>query len=349
MPLTTGDDVFQQLLGQPAVVAQLRRAIERRRLAHAYLFLGPEGVGKHLCARLFVQALFCRLSLGESLRACGECPCCRQVRSGAHPDLLHLGLPEGKRELPIELLVGPPERRGREGLCHDLSLRPMQAPRRAAIIDDAHTMNEESANALLKTLEEPPPGSVLILIATDQELLLPTIRSRCQPVLFAPLSCSDLQTLLLQSGAAASPDEAAAAARMAQGSLAVARRLLDPGLQSLRDVLLQGLSVAPLQRFLLTAQVTEALDSLEKDPSGQRRNAGWAVQFAADFYRERLRQGRAAAPEFLDRASAALERCLDAGDHLQQSMPVPLCLAGLFDDLARIEHTGRAAELGPLG
>jgi DNA polymerase-3 subunit delta' len=136
------------------------------------VFVGPDGVGKRLVAKGIAQCLFCQRVSDEQLDACGACAACRQVLADTHPDLLTVGCPEGKRELPIALIAGEGERRGREGLLHDLSLRPMSATRRIAIIDDADTMNEESANALLKTLEEPPPGSLLFLISPSLDALL---------------------------------------------------------------------------------------------------------------------------------------------------------------------------------
>ena len=96
--------------------------------------------------------------------------------------------PPGKSFIPVDLFIGDREHRSQEGLCHRLSLRPASEKRRIAIIEDADFLNEEGANCLLKTLEEPPPGSVLILIGTSQQRQLPTIRSRCQVIRFRRLS-----------------------------------------------------------------------------------------------------------------------------------------------------------------
>lgn len=319
----------------------LRRASARNRLSHGYLFLGPEGIGKRTLARGLAQALFCREHAEAELAACGHCPSCRQVVAGTHPDLFEIGCPEGKRELPIDLIVGAKERRGREGLCHDISLRPMESDRRIAIIDDAHTMNEESANALLKTLEEPPEGSILILIAPEIEPLLPTIRSRCQPLWFSPLPVEIVESIL--TGEGVEPGVAQAAARLCDGSPALARALLDPTLAQIRKTVEAGLKQSPMNPLAMSAAVMESVEASASDTAGQRESAQWAIRFAADYFRKTLGGELSAdAAEFrtCDRAAVSLMRCLDAVGQLHQSMPVPLCLAGLFDDLGRISRTG---------
>ena len=165
--------IWEKIRGHTHQVDMFRRAAGRGRLSHAYLFVGPEGIGKRMFARALAQCLFCDRFDDTQLEACGECPACRQMLAGTHPDFLTVCVPDGKSELPIDLLAGPIDRRGREGLCYDLSLRPMSANRKVAVIDDTDRMNDESANSLLKTLEEPPIDSTLILISTNPDSLLP--------------------------------------------------------------------------------------------------------------------------------------------------------------------------------
>ena len=327
-----------------------RRAVQRGRTAHAYLFVGPRGIGKRLVARRIAQSLFCARHAAEELEACGSCSACKQVQACVHPDLLAVGLPEGKRELPIALLIGEGERRGREGLLKELSLRPMSASRRIAIIDDADSLSEESANALLKTLEEPPPGSILFLLSPSTDALLPTIRSRCQPLIFSPLSETDIAALLLELDWTSDAGEAQAVSRLSEGSLETARQLVESGLRSLRETLHASLASRPFAPVEASQQLLKALEELGGGTAGQRESAGWLIRFAVDFLRlvaapvaavpesvERFR--RAYPPDdpvMADRLTLLIERCLDADAHLHQSMPVPLCLESLLHDVGRI-------------
>lgn len=329
--------LWRDLRGHHEQVEMFRRAIRRGRAAHAYLFVGPAGIGKRLVAAKIAQALFCERHEDKELEACGACPQCKQVQAGTHPDLLRVQLPEGKRELPVELFIGPRERRGREGLCHDLSLRPMSAERRIAIIDDAERMNEESANALLKTLEEPPPGSILFLISSSTEALLPTIRSRCQPLLFSALSEHDLAELLVSLELESDAVAAAEIARLSEGSLETARQLLEPGLRSLRTKVFAAVEARPFNAVETAEQALAAIEELGGGTGGQREHAAWLVRFAADAYRQRLKAEQLD-PVLADRTSAALDRCMESASQLEQSMPIPLCLEALFHDLSRIDR-----------
>src|SRR5690606_112650 len=141
------------------------------------------------------QSLFCETVPSEQLAPCGTCPNCKRFLSRNHPDFHTVGIPSGKRDIPIAAMLGEEERRGREGLCHDLVLRPMSGDRKFAVIDDAHALTRESGNALLKTLEEPPPKCVIILTTDQPDALLPTIRSRAQFVRFRPLDGADVRRI----------------------------------------------------------------------------------------------------------------------------------------------------------
>jgi DNA polymerase III subunit delta' len=320
------------------MVELFRRAMQRGRGAHAYLLIGPEGIGKRLFAQTVAQCLLCERTSDADLQACGQCPACRQVRAGTHPDLLSISCPEGKRELPISLMVGEREKRGKEGLCHELAMKPMSASRRIAIIDDAQTMNAEAANALLKTLEEPPPGSILFLLTPSVDAILPTIRSRCQPVVFSPLSDADVAALLVDQGWVSDRTEAIEIAAVSEGSLVRAHELLQPGLRELRQRLLRELRRPHFEPIQLNEAVLGAIDELASDPATQRRYAGWVVRFCVESLRERLRDVEGSSPDDVDRLSTMIDRCVRAEGHLAQSMPVPLCLEGLFDELARISR-----------
>src|SRR6266481_3872353 len=228
------------------MVAAFARAVARGRLAHAYLFAGPPGVGKRLFALELAKAILCENppphptlspSGGEGrvrgkLEACDRCAACSQVEAGTHPDFFATGRPEEKLEFPIEVM--------RE-LCRNFSLKSARGRGKVAIIDDADDLNEESANCFLKTLEEPPPRSVLLLIGSSPERQLPTIVSRCQVVRFAPLPAADVADLLRAGGV----EDAALIELLlplSEGSPGAARALSDPALWDFRSTLLQGLT-----------------------------------------------------------------------------------------------------------
>ena len=166
---------WQGILGHDAVAEQFRRALARGRLASSFLFVGPSGIGKRTFALKLAQALLCSRRPEAELAPCGECSSCIQLLAGTHPDLLQVARPKDKSFLPLELLIGDKEHRMRQGLCHDIALKPFMGGRRVAILNDADYLNAEGANSLLKTLEEPPPRSVLILIA-----LAPARPSSCR-------------------------------------------------------------------------------------------------------------------------------------------------------------------------
>lgn len=343
------DPVESAVRGHDRQREQFEQALRRDRLAHAYLFIGPEGIGKRRFAEYVAQCLLCERRGADHLGPCGSCPGCVQVLAGTHPDLIRLGVPEGKRELPVELMIGAREKRGQEGLCHELAMRPMRADRRIAIVDDAHLMNAESANALLKTLEEPPAGSLLILLTPSDEAVLPTIRSRCQLIPFAPLSEGDVTELLLALEWAPDRDTAVETAGLAAGSLETARQLLQPELRQVRGELFKMLDRRQLDPVAASAAVLAKIDELGGDPARQREHAAWVIRFCIEFLRSRLREmsstgvQHASEVELVDALTAQIEACFDAEAHLQHSMPVPLCLEGLFDRLAQIRRTVLAA------
>src|SRR6476469_3932446 len=203
---------WQNIRGHDRVVEKFRRALARGRLASTFLFVGPSGIGKRTFALALAKGLLCERVPEARLEPCGECPSCLQVASLNHPDVEVISKPADKAFIPLELLIGDAEHRMRAGLCYNIALKPYSGRRKISILDDADYLNKEGANCLLKTLEEPPPQSVLILIGTSEQRQLPTIRSRCQIVRFSPLTETDIAELLVSTGACSDPDRARQAA-----------------------------------------------------------------------------------------------------------------------------------------
>ena len=203
---------FDQILGQESAVAILRNALRNGRLAHAYLFLGPEGVGKRLTALTLAKAMNCK-SPPRVADACDQCPSCAKVDSSNHADVIVLE-PE-EEVLKIDQVREMQKR---------LHYRPLEGGRRACIIDSADSLNEAASNAMLKTLEEPPAETHLFLIASRPHKLLPTILSRCQWVKFKPLS-GDHIVRILRTAHSLEEEPARFYASLAEGSVGQALAL----------------------------------------------------------------------------------------------------------------------------
>src|SRR5262245_24027462 len=195
---------WSDLAGHDRPVAMIRRAIAEDRLHHALLLQGPEGIGKRTLAVLLAQALLCKEGTGDP---CGVCPACARVGAGTHPDASFVGLMVSestgrpRQEIVIEQI--------RE-LSRFLQYRPVEGRWRIAVVDPAERINAAAANAFLKTLEEPPGASVLMLVTANAAALLPTIRSRCLPIPMARMPRAALLEALHRAGHAGPAAQAAA-------------------------------------------------------------------------------------------------------------------------------------------
>jgi DNA polymerase-3 subunit delta' len=328
-------------------VQAFERVVRSGRLAHAYFFAGPAGIGKHLFAVELAKALLCEAPPTSRLEACDTCPACLQVEAGTHPDFFAASRPPESPNMPIEVV--------RE-LCRDLALKPARGHGKVAILDDADDLddpitNHAAANAFLKTLEEPPPRSVLLLIGISPERQLSTIISRCQVVRFAPLPESLVAELLRSEGI---EDEALVGrlARLSDGSPGQARALADPALWEFRRVLLEGLTRPQPDTVALAQQWMRFLEEGGKDSAGQRRRAGLVLRLLIDFLADGLRfqvglTPRLAEPEdlrllrklaehaSLDQMLDLLERCLEGDIQIDRRVQLVLVLEALLDALGQ--------------
>ncbi len=196
----------------------------RRGVPHAILVAGPASVGKTTLARDLAAALLCTAGAAEPV-PCGRCGACLRVASGNHPDLhvLRPAGPGGQVRIGGRDAAEP----GVRDLVVGLALSAAEGGARVAIVESAHRMNDDAQNALLRTLEEPPPGVVIVLCADDEDRLLPTIRSRCVRIRLGPVSSRSIEGLLGELSLA-DPPAAARLARLAEGrpgvAIALARR-----------------------------------------------------------------------------------------------------------------------------
>jgi DNA polymerase-3 subunit delta' len=245
---------FSDVIAQDRAVGALRAALRRGALHHAYLFGGPPGTGKGRAARVLAQAANCEGGTagpgGFREEPCGACRPCRKIEGDIHPDVLWLAQervmakagrwePKGGRSPSKEIVVD----QVRDLVDHRLSMKRFEGRRRFVILDPADAMNPQAQNALLKTLEEPPDDTTLILVAGSPDALLPTIRSRCLRISFGPIPDEEVVRRLEAAGR--SPPEARLAAALAGGSLGRALALDPAELDGLRDAVRTVASLDP--------------------------------------------------------------------------------------------------------
>jgi DNA polymerase-3 subunit delta' len=201
---------FADILGQDRAVEILKRDLSHGRVSHAYLFSGMESIGKKLTALAFAMAVQCDTLEHD---ACGECLVCRKIKAGIHPDV--------RLYAPVIKTKGSPAKIYIEqvrALQKEIALRPLEGRKKVFIIDDADVMVDQAANAFLKTLEEPPGDSLLILVTAYPGLLPRTVVSRCRRVHFRPLAQDALERILMNTQDL-SRDQAKHGALLSSGSL----------------------------------------------------------------------------------------------------------------------------------
>jgi len=235
------ETAFDRIVGHAHAKAVLTTALAAERVAHAYLFHGQAHIGKFLTAMAFAKTGLCpHPNIGRAfgrptLASCGGCPSCLAINTGSHPDL-HLVRPDG-----VQIKIG----QIRE-LQNSIVFKPMIGTRKWFLIDEADAMNPEAANCFLKTLEEPPDHSILILISARPQALLPTILSRCQAVRFSPPPLEALSSWL-QGRRGLSPEEARLLATLSMGKIGIAAESDPAVLKHERDRILDALSEERLE------------------------------------------------------------------------------------------------------
>jgi DNA polymerase-3 subunit delta' len=348
---------WSKLVGHEQRQKQFQSAINRNRLASSFLFVGPPGIGKLTFARQLAQVLLCEGKSPADVDACGYCPACQQVIADTHPDLVQIARLPGKNKLLIEQFVGEKDKRGREGLCHDISLKPYRGGRKVAIVDDADLLTPESANSLLKTLEEPPPNSVLILVGTSEQKQLSTIRSRCQVIRFEPLDREQLRHVLVKENLIVDDDVVLdQIVDRAGGSIQRALQLADPDVFEFRRAWIEQLATLDPGAGQFSKIFSSFVDGAGKDASQKRDRLRLACEFAIDFYRDVLlaldnqdlacdnetkafalsikEDGRVDCQAIAD----CLDRCFEAINHVGANANAGTVIESLLIDLGRFSR-----------
>ncbi len=208
---------FQEVVGQEAATSVLKGAIEEGRIAHAYLFAGPRGTGKTTLARILARCLNCER--GPTSEPCGVCERCREADAGRETDVIEIDGASNRRIEDVRLLRD------------EVAYAPMRARYKVYIVDEVHMLTKEAFNALLKTLEEPPPHVVFLFATTEPHKVLDTILSRCQVLRLGPLTetaiARRLDTVFEREGVEPGPGVVAELARMARGGMRDALSIAD--------------------------------------------------------------------------------------------------------------------------
>jgi DNA polymerase-3 subunit delta' len=253
------------IIGHTHAIDMLRRALLAQQVRHAYLFTGPQHIGKTLLAQRFAQTLLCTGGADPAVAPadpCNACLACRKVRHGNHPDVHIISKAADKQNILIEQI---------RALQNDSARRTLEGRRNIFIILNAHEMNSQAANCLLKTLEEPEPDVILLLTVPEAGLLLPTVISRVQQIPMQLLTTEQIRSALVQQWGV-EPKEAELIAALAAGRMGWAIQavenedLLDERKAQL-EVLAKIPSTGRVQRFelaqRLSADATKVQETLE--------------------------------------------------------------------------------------
>ena len=347
---------WNSFLGHERQRTWFRNAIQCNRLASTFLMVGPDGIGKRTFARLIAKTMLCTGSDPSAFAPCSRCEACAQIDASSHPDLIEVARRPDKTGLVMEQLVGEGERRMREGLCYELRMKPYSGRRKIAIVDDADTIAEEGANSLLKTLEEPPPGSLIFLISTSVQRQLPTIRSRCQMARFQPLTVTSLAQLILRNGLAEDQASAMSLATQAGGSISTVANWTNEELKAFRTELFHQLIQRPLDFTKLAKAVQGNMESVGTDSQPRRERLKVVLDFALQFYRSGMEsqlnaqsaEANAAAAAIVkyghlmsldsDSFVSAIQRCMEAREHLDRMVSPASLIEAWAADLAVISH-----------
>jgi len=278
---------------------QIRAALFGDRPGSSYLFAGIDGIGKAHFARLVGKMLLCPEAEDDS---CDQCKSCLQVEHDNHPDFHLVQAEEGKRFIKLEQI---------QELCAKYAMRPY-GDRRIAVIRDADSMTQEAANALLKTLEEPPPWGLLILTTARSNALPETILSRCQTLRFGPLASEDISAILSERSEWP-PEAVRFATAMADGSVGYAVELLENGGLELRDDLVGRLRKLRSQdNFEMTRWILDSAGGRGGNLESRREGLRLVLQLALRYYRDVWLRRFGAAPAALFHAERITDVEADA-------------------------------------
>lgn len=266
---------LEDVPAQEVAVRQLTGALKKDRIAHAYLFVGPVGVGKERLARELASVLLCH-EPRDSTAPCGDCRSCTLFQAESHPDYIKLGLPEGRQSIPIALIRDLQDR---------MALKPREAPRRVCVITQIETMSMAAFNCFLKTLEEPPGAAVFALVASSVRDIPDTVVSRCQVVRLQNFPQKEVEEKLESTGLSAR--DAAWLARRSWGSPGLAEADRERNLHGFNQEMVDRLKSLELSdNFDLTEWVQEEAKERGETRAETRRIMQDLLECAVIYYRD---------------------------------------------------------------
>ena len=333
-----------QIIGQERIVNTLERSINDTRFSHAYLFTGPDQIGKKTLALNFACALNC---IAED-KPCGECSPCRRILSGNHPDVQVIELTESDEDQAARKVI---RKEQIEDMQYSINLNPYEGGYRVIIIDRAEYMSLGAANSLLKTLEEPPHHTVIVLLSVEQDRLLATIHSRCRTLEFDPVSVDQVRHVLVERMDVAS-DRAELVARLSYGRIgwAITAIANEETLEE-RSIVLENLIslvyTGTSERFRFAAEMAEQFAKNRR--SVYRQLEFWltwwrdlllvktgGVEFIANIDRDDSLRLQADQVE-LETVSSTIRAILETMQHLDQNANSRLALEVLMLNIPQIK------------
>ncbi|MGR3174375.1 MAG: DNA polymerase III subunit delta' [Candidatus Scalindua sp.] len=295
---------FSDILAQDHITDHFRKTIASNHLSHAYIFTGQDGIGKTLLAKEFSKAIFCSEKRDDS---CNLCHNCVRIEKEYHPDIHWIEIEEKAKFLKIDNI---------RDLQHSVKLSPLESNYKIFIIKEADRMNEEASNCLLKTLEEPPPNTIIILIANSLTSVKETIKSRCQIIRFHPIPTHIIEDQLIKRF---NPDTSKIGwiSRFCSGSLGNAFELLEGNFYEKNTDIVNRISVSNIDNLFLAEEVINTYlsssDTLEEKRQSLKRILNCILQFYRDILVVKVRNicgaGKKAPPLFNADREDALQRC----------------------------------------
>ena len=324
---------WKDIIGHGSQIKFLIQAWKTNRLGQAYFFHGLDGVGKRTSAVEFGKALLCQSARGN-FEACDECPSCKLVDVDNHPDLQRHFCPRDVHEFPRELM---------KEICDNFSLKSSRGGAKVLVIDDCDLLNEESGNIFLKSLEEPPPQSIIFLIGTSVERQLETILSRCQKLAFHALSNAEVELVLSTKNIEGVPDLKRIASACG-GSISQALMMTNPEFSKIEEFFLTEIIAPVPDPVKLIKMVVDFVENAGKDSSSQRGRARWLIQCVLAWLRTQMivksNGSPNPSPRFklpgtveMGKVLAMIEACFQAENQMQRRVQLQLVIQWWIDGL----------------